>query len=124
MEKTIEIPADAETVTLKLEKHCGFTLRSLLPQIRDDVELVIVDEFGRGYKFDTDLYRLKADSGNTLLHKLARSRVVDGETLLDLMPIVLRDEPQTSLIDGSVVPVSGTGCIQLWVTPPTPGKED
>jgi hypothetical protein len=124
MEQTIEIPADAETVTLKMEKQCSFTLRSLLPQVRGEVELVIVDEFGRRFHSDHDLYRLKANSGSSLLQALERSRIVDGKSLLGLTPSVQRLEPQTSLLNGSVVPVSGTGCIQLWVTPYVPGEED
>lgn len=34
MEHTIEIPADAKTVTLELKKRDTFTLRSLLPRIK------------------------------------------------------------------------------------------
>lgn len=123
MEQVIEIPADTKTVTLELKKHCSFTLRSLLPQIKGDVELVVDDEFDGGR--DCDLYRLKADSGDSMLRKLARSRVVDGESLLDLTPIVQRLDPQTSLINGSFATLTGTGCIQLWVNPyARAGQED
>lgn len=124
MEKTIEIPADTETVTLKLEKHCSFTLRSLLPRVRSEVELVIVDEFGYGLKSDADLYMLRASHGNSLLHKLARSRVVDGESILDLTPGVKFVEPQAAFLNGSAVTLSGTGYIQLTVVPPVPDEED
>lgn len=123
MEQVIEIPADTRKVTLELKEHCAFTLRSLLPQVKGEVELVIVDEFGRKFNYDHDLYRLRADDGKSLLHKLMRSRVVDGESLLGLTPSVQRLEPQTSLINGSVVPLTGTGCIQLWVTPHAPDEE-
>ena len=37
----IKIPADAKTVTLELEKRCGFSLRQLLPNIGSEVELII-----------------------------------------------------------------------------------
>ena len=43
MEQTIEIPADARTVTLELKKRDTFTLRSLLPQVKGEVELVVRD---------------------------------------------------------------------------------
>lgn len=115
MEQTIEIPADAEKVTLMLKDRCAFTLRSLLPNVKGSVELVIADEFGRGYKSDADLYKLKAGNGDSLLRKLERSRIVEGRALLELTPCVMREDPQTD---------SGTGCIQLWVTPPVPDEED
>lgn len=113
----IEIPADTKTVTLELKKHCSFTLRSLLPQVESEVELVVRDVFGT---MDTDMYRLKAGSGDSLLHKLARSRVVDGESLLDLTPDVKFVEPQTSLLNGTFATLTGTGYIQLIVEPPVP----
>jgi hypothetical protein len=124
MEKTIEIPADAETVTLKLEKPCGFTLRSLLPQINNEVELVVIDDFGRGLKSDVDLYRLKTDNGKSLLHKLTRSRIVEGESLLDLTPSLKVTNPIPQLWNGSIVIASGTGVLQLFVRPPCPNEED
>ena len=90
----IEIPADAKTVTLELKERCSFTLRSLLPYIKDEVELVVIDEFGVGVNTDADLYKLRAGDGNTLLRKLARSRIVDGESLLDLTPNVKLVSPE------------------------------
>ena len=114
----IEIPADAKTVTLELKKQCTFTLRSLLPQIKGGVELVVEDVFDRGR--DCDMYRLRAGSGDSLLHKLARSRVVEGESLLDLMPRVELASPQPTLLNGTFATLTGTGFIQLWVTPPVP----
>lgn len=120
MTHEIDIPADAKTVTLELKKQCGFTLRSLLPQIESEVELVVVDEFGTNTDPDADLYRLKAGSGHSLLHRLARSRVVDGESLLDLIPGVTLVEPQTSLINGTFTTLTGTGYIQLTVKPSIP----
>lgn len=113
----IEIPADAKTVTLELEKRCGFTLRSLLPQIRSEVELVIEDVFSedRYTVKDHDLYRLRASDGSMLMRSLARSRILPGEAYLELTPKVKLREPLTSLIDGTFATVSGTGCIELWV---------
>lgn len=120
MEQTIEIPADATTVTLEMKKHCTFTLRSLLPQIRNEVELVITDKFGTGNKSDADLYRLRAGGGATLLCKLARSRIVDGESLLDLTPYVKLVSPEPTLLNGTFATLTGTGYIQLIVEPPVP----
>ena len=117
MEQTIEIPADTKTVTLEIGRRCGFTLRSLLPQIKDEVELVVEDVFG---KMDTDFYRLKAGSGDSLLHKLARSRVVDGEALLDLTPGVKLVSPQPTMLNGTFATLTETGYIQLIVEQPVP----
>lgn len=122
MEQTIEIPADVKTVTLELKKQCGFTLRSLLPQVKGEVELVVEDEFDGGA--DCDWYRLRANSGDSLLHKLMRSRIVEGEALLELTPTVEFVAPQTSLINGSFATLTGTGYIQLWVAPPVPDEAD
>lgn len=124
MEQTIEIPAGTKTVTLELKERCAFTLRSLLPQINNEVELVVIDEFGRGFKSDADLYRLKADNGKSLLHKLTRSRIVEGESLLDLTPSLKVADPIPQLWNGSIVIASGTGVLQLFVCPPCPNKED
>ena len=63
----IEIPADAKTVTLELEKRCSFTLRTLLPQVKDRVELMIEDYFyGGDHELGADVYRLEADNGEKL----------------------------------------------------------
>lgn len=120
----IEIPADAKTVTLELKKHCTFTLRSLLPQIKDEVELVVRDEFGTNTKPDADLYSLRAGGGNTLLRKLARSRVVEGESILDLTPSVKLVRPEPTMLNGTFATLTGTGYIQLTVTPPVPNEGD
>ena len=120
MEQTIEIPADAKTVTLELKKHCSFTLRSLLPHVKDEVELVVIDEFGTGVNTDADLYRLKANSGDALMRKLARSRIVEGESLLDLTPNVKLVSPEPTMLNGTFATLTGTGYIQLIVKPPVP----
>lgn len=113
----IEIPADVKTVTLELEKRCGFTLRSLLPQIKAEVELVIEDVFSedRYTVKDHDLYRIHGLNGSMLMRSLARSRILPGEAYLDLTPKVKLREPLTSLINGTFATMSGTGCIELWV---------
>ncbi len=120
----IEIPADAKTVTLEIEKRCTFTLRSLLPHVKDEVELVVVDEFGKGVNTDADLYRLKANSGDALMRKLARSRVVEGEALLDLTPNMKLVSPEPTLLNGTFGTLAKTGFIQLFVKPPAPDKEN
>lgn len=123
MEHTIEIPADAKTVTLELKKRDTFTLRSLLPQVKGEVELVVRDRFGTGANPDADHYRLWANNGRSMLHKLERSRVVDGESILGLTPDVMFTIPTPTLINGSLANLSGTGHIQLVVEPPAPGEE-
>lgn len=123
----IEIPADTKTVTLELEKHCTFTLRSLLPNIGSEVELIIEDVFDedRFTVKDHDLYRLRGSNGSMLMRALARSRILPGEAYLDLTPRVKLREPQVSLYNGTVDTVTGTGCIELWVRlTKRPGGED
>lgn len=127
MEKVIEIPADTKTVTLELEKHCSFTLRSLLPNIGSEVELIVEDVFDedRFTVKDHDLYRLRGSNGSMLMRTLARSRILPGEAYLDLTPRLKLREPQTSLINGTFAAVTGTGCIELWVRlTKRPGEED
>lgn len=123
----IEIPADTKTVTLELKEHCSFTLRSLLPNIRSEVELVIEDVFDedRFTVKDHDLYRLRGSNGSMLMRTLARSRILPGEAYLDLTPRLKLREPQTSLINGTFATVTGSGCIELWVRlTKRPGEED
>ena len=126
MEHVIEIPADVKTVKLELERNCAFTLRSLLPQVKDGVELVVEDVFAEDVctGLGPDLYRLRAADGDSLLRKLTRSRVVEGESLLDLTPAVRFVDPVPTMLNGTLAVHSGTGCIQLTVTPPTPDEED
>ena len=122
----IEIPADAKTVTLELEKRCGFTLRQLLPNIGSEVELVVEDVFDedRFTVKDHDLYRLRGSNGSMLMRALARSRILPGEAYLDLTPRLKLREPQTSLINGTFATVTGSGCIELWVRlTKRPGEE-
>ena len=124
MEHTIEIPADARTVTLELKKRDTFTLRSLLPQVKGEVELVVRDRFGTSANPDVDHYRLWANNGRSMLCKLERSRVVDGASMLGLTPDGMFTIPTPTLINGSLANLSGTGHIQLVVEPPAPDEED
>lgn len=111
MEQKLEIPADVNTVTLELkkEKNSTFTLRSLLPQIKDIVELVMDDVFDKGSMRAVDRYKLRAMSGVDLQEKLERSRLVNGELILGLVPDILTDEESNA--------------IRLIVKPYVPGKE-
>lgn len=113
----IEIPADAKTVTLELKEHCGFTLRSLLPNIGSEVELVIEDVFSedRYTVKDHDLYRIRGSNGSMLMRSLERSRILPGAAYLSLTPRVKMREPQFSLLNGTFATMEGTGCIELWV---------
>lgn len=88
MEKVIEIPADAKTVTLELKKSSTFTLRTILPRIVNKVELVVKDVHETNSMRSVDLYRIRATSGKDLTEKLERSRVMDGEVILGLAPII------------------------------------
>lgn len=120
----IEIPADEKIVTLELKKRCTFTLRSLLPQVKDEVELVIVDEFAHARHDDAiDYYRLKASNGTSLMGKLARSRVVEGEAILDLTPEVKLVVGRSTLINGAICSESGTSYIELRVHWPSSDEE-
>ena len=120
----IDIPADVKTVTLELEERCSFMLRTLLPQVKDKVELMIEDYFyGGDRELGADVYRLEADTGEKLMKKLTRSRVVKGEFLLDLVPKVRTREPRTILGNGSYAMYTDPGCIQLWVRVPAPDEE-
>jgi hypothetical protein len=60
----------------------------------------------------------------TLLRKLMRSRVVEGEYLLDLMPNVKLVSPEPTMLNGTFVSRAETGYIQLIVKPPTPDEKD
>lgn len=124
MEKVIEIPADAKTVTLELKKNNTFTLRTLLPQIRDAVELVVEDAFETKSMKAVDKYRLRANDGDELLHKLERSRVVEGDFILGLAPVIQRVDPTASLFNGTFGMNLGSGVIQLTVRPPVPDEGD
>lgn len=62
------------------------TLRALLPHIVDNAALVIQEKFAG---LDTvDDVMMVARSGSLLMDQLKRSHVVNGEYILNLMPIV------------------------------------
>lgn len=104
------------------------TLRDILPLINHDtVEVVIEDVFDTshgGECKDSDKYRIRAGSGSYMMAKLERSRVVEGESILDLTPTAIRQfVPPPTLVDGSLDQMS-EGCIQVWVRPTVPDEED
>lgn len=116
----MEVPADTESVTLNLKKGGGLTLRSVLPAIHAPVTLCVDDVFG---VMDVDHTVVRANNGDALLQKLERSRVLEGEALLDLVPGIRVIEPTPVLTNGSGV-LNGESVIQLWVTPPRPDEDD
>lgn len=121
----IEMPKEAEAIQQEILRECTFTMRALLPQIRDAVELVMedafeVDRFDRAC--DADRYRLRAITGNDLLEKLSRSRIVDGEAILALMPKVKIPNPDVVLSGGT--PVAAPVRIELWVRLHKPNEEE
>ena len=104
------------------------TLRDILPLIKNDsVEVVIEDVFDvshGGECKDGDRYKIIANSGSYMVDKLKRSRVVEGESILDLTPTAIRQvAPPPTLVDGSLDQRSD-GYIQVWVRPPVPDEED
>lgn len=106
----IEIPANTESVTLNLTKEGRLTLRSVLPSICSPVMLCVNDE-----SYVTTSMRAK--SGSDLLRELERSRILDGEALLNLAPEIRIIEPTPILLNGSIV-LNGDSVIQLCVTQP------
>lgn len=131
-EKYIEVPPDVNTVTLALCKEKGneggqLTLRALLPHVVGQVELVVEDAYNVdsfGHSEDRDLYRLAADSGTHLLEKIERSRVIDGDEMLELTPTVSFVPSQPTMLNGTFATLTGTGRIELWVRPLMPDGED
>ena len=120
----LDIPADTESVTLNLKQADGRpTLRNMLPTICSSVELVVCDvcdEFGRQ---DWDKIRLAAGDGKDLVKKLTRSRVLEGDTLLELVPTVRVREPRPRLVNGSSC-IEGDSVVELYVAWPVPDEED
>lgn len=107
MNELIPIPADADKATLQIERERGgATLRSLLPCVHGDVELVIEDVVSVE---QCDRVVLRANCGGELAKKLTRSRVLEGEFLLDLKP---------SCIQAAELP--GMGTLEIYVTNPKP----
>lgn len=119
----IEIPADTRTVTLELKDRTPqLTLRSLLPTIRGDVELVIEDSFSVE---QCDHTTVKAGDGDQLMKMLERSRVLEGGMILDLRPSVIQMRHLViSVHSGRYGELANTGVIEIFVTYPKPDEED
>lgn len=119
----IEIPADTRMVKLALKDRTPqLTLRSLLPTIRGDVELVIEDSFGAEA---CDRTTIKAGDGDKLMEMLQRSRVLEGEMILDLRPSVVRMRHLViSVHSGRYGELANSGVIEVFVTYPKPDEED
>lgn len=116
----IEIPADANTVTLALNRGDGrSTLRNMLPTIHSKVELVVEDSFG---PTDCDSVHMSAHCGDELAKKLKRSRVLEGGVILDLVPVVQVRDPRPDLTNGSLC-LGSSSTIALFVTWPKPDED-
>ena len=113
----IEIPADARMVKLALKDRTPqLTLRSLLPAIRGDVELVLEDSFGVE---SCDRTTVKAGDGGKLMKMLERSRVLEGNMILDLRPSVIQMRPLViSVRSGKYGELADTGVLEIFVTYP------
>lgn len=119
----IEIPADTKTVTLELKDRTPqLTLRSLLPTIRGNVELVIEDSFSVEQRDHTTV---KARDGDQLMKMLERSRVLEGGMILDLRPSLIQMRHLViSVHSGRYGELADTGVIEIFVTYPKPDEED
>ena len=96
-----------------LRMVAAVTLRTILPQVRCEVELVIRDDFtlpGAPCR-DFGSYVVRSSHGDGLLHELERSRVVEGERILDLRPEI------------NICGDEGERLIQFIVEPPAPDEE-
>ena len=121
----LKIPAGTDSVTLNLSREGGKpTLRNMLPSIYAPVELFVndgfFDESGRETRFHV---RLAAAEGESLLKRLERSCVLEGEILLELVPTVRVREPRACLINGTTC-IEGGSVVELHVSWPTPDEED
>jgi hypothetical protein len=92
-----------EDINAPAAKKPQLRLRQLLPLTNCFCRLRIMDSFDGRY----DDVTMAASSGPVLLEKLSRSRAVDGELLLDLVP-------QLDTVDDSVLRFS------VQVPPPKP----
>ena len=119
----VEVPASIKMVKLALKDRTPqLTLRSILPTIRGNVGLVIEDSF------DVESYdrtTVKAGDGEGLMKMLERSRVLDGNKILELRPSAIKMRhlvvPAHS---GRYGELENTGIIEIFVTYPKSGKED
>ena len=119
----VEVPASIKMVKLELKDRTPqLTLRSILPTIRGSVGLVIEDSF------DVESYdrtTVKAGDGEGLMKMLERSRVLDGNKILELRPSAIKMRhlvvPAHS---GQYGELENTGIIEIFVIYPKSGKED
>lgn len=119
----VEVPASIKMVKLELKDRTPqLTLRSILPTIRGSVELVIEDSF------DVESYdrtTVKAGDGEGLMKMLERSRVLDGNKILELRPSAIKMRhlvvPAHS---GQYGELENTGVIEIFVTYTKPDEED
>ena len=49
---------------------------------------------------------------------------MEGESILDLTPSVKLVRPEPTMLNGTFATLTGTGYIQLTVTPPVPNEGD
>ena len=118
----VEVPASIKMVKLELKDRTPqLTLRSILPTIRGSVGLVIEDSF------DVESYdrtTVKAGDGEGLMKMLERSRVLDGNKILELRPSAIKMRhlvvPAHS---GQYGELENTGIIEIFVTYPKPDEE-
>ena len=119
----VEVPASIKMVKLELKDRTPqLTLRSILPTIRGSVELVIEDSF------DVESYdrtTVKAGDGEGLMKMLERSRVLDGNKILELRPSAIKMRhlvvPAHS---GQYGELENTGVIEIFVTYTKPDEGD
>ena len=118
----VEVPDSIKMVKLELKDRTPqLTLRSILPTIRGSVGLVIEDSF------DVESYdrtTVKAGDGEGLMKMLERSRVLDGNKILELRPSAIKMRhlvvPAHS---GQYGELENTGIIEIFVTYPKPDEE-
>ena len=119
----VEVPASIKMVKLELKDRTPqLTLRSILPTIRGSVELVIEDSF------DVESYdrtTVKAGDGEGLMKMLERSRVLDGNKILELRPSAIKmGHLVVPAHSGQYGELENTGVIEIFVTYTKPDEED
>ena len=132
----VEVPASIKMVKLELKDRTPqLTLRSILPTIRGSVELVIEDSFDvESYDRTTvkagdvesyDRTTVKAGDGEGLMKMLERSRVLDGNKILELRPSAIKmGHLVVPAHSGQYGELENTGVIEIFVTYTKPDEED
>lgn len=118
----VEVPASIKMVKLELKDRTPqLTLRSILPTIRGSVGLVIEDSLDVE---SCDRTTVKAGDGEGLMKMLERSRVLDGNKILELRPSAIKMRhlvvPAHS---GQYGELENMGIIEIFVTYPKPDEE-